>query len=134
MKRISQWGLRRRALLLLAALTAFFALAMPVAVYCFGRAGIWSAGLATLICLLSGWLALMVTARWAPPSRPAAHVLVGTSIRMSLPLLLCLIVTRQSDWLTEAGFAWFLVAAFCVGLAVETLLAVGQLQTLTFSR
>jgi hypothetical protein len=122
-------------LLLLVVFSLFFAVALPVvAIARLGEAGITAAGLATLVCLLSGWLALLVTARWAPPSRPAAHVLLGTSIRMSLPLLLCLAVTRQSAWLAEAGFAWFLVAAFSLGLAVETLLAVGQLQSLAFSQ
>lgn len=130
---MGRWGLLGRGLLLLAVFTAFFVLALPVAIFGFGPAGIRSAGLATLACLISGWLALAVTARWAPPSRPAAHVLWGTSIRMSLPLVLCL-VSRQSPALMEAGLAWFLVGAFSVGLVVETLLAVGQLQTPAFSR
>jgi hypothetical protein len=132
---MGRWGLLGRALLLLVLYSLFFALAVPVtALSGSGTAGLAAAGLATLACLISGCLALIVTARWAPPTRPAAHVLLGTGIRMSLPLVLCLVVTQQSPWLREAGFAWFLVAAFSVGLAAETIMSVGQLQSFAISR
>ena len=120
-------GLAAGTLLILLGL--YLVLAAPIAVWQFGTAGLWAAAVATGVCLVAGWLAMGATAVLAPPEKPAAHVLVGMAIRMSLPLLACLLVTQQSDGLTAAGFAWFLVAAFCLGLAFETTVSVGQLQS-----
>ena len=128
-ERVGQWGWLARTGTLLILFGLFLALAAPIAVWQFGTAGLWAAAVATAVCLVAGWLAMAVTAVLAPPEKPAAHVLVGMSIRMSLPLLACLLVTQQSAWLTAAGFAWFLVAAFCLGLAFETAVSVGQLQS-----
>jgi hypothetical protein len=129
-QRVGQWGGLARAATLLILLSLFFVLAAPVAVWQFGKAGLWAAVVATAICLTAGWLAMAATAVLAPPHKPAAHVLVGMALRMSLPLLACLLIDRQFAWLMEAGFAWLLVPAFCLGLAFETVVSVGQLQAL----
>lgn len=92
-----------------------------------GEASARSAVLAALVCMFSGVASLAVTALVAPPSRPAAHVLVGMAIRMGGPLLVCLYVQQFGDSLIEAGFAWYLIGAFLWGLVFETLLSVGQL-------
>ena len=128
-QRVGRWGWLARVSLLLVLFGLFFLLAAPIALWQFGPNGLWAAATATGVCLLAGCLAMGATAMFAPPDKPAAHVLVGMAIRMSLPLLACLLITQQSTWLTEAGFAWFLVAAFSLGLAFETGVSVGQLQT-----
>jgi hypothetical protein len=115
-----------RALLLFVLFAAFLLAACPLAWWLYGARGLASAVLATSICLASAWLALFATTVLAPPSRPAAHVLVGMVTRMGLPLLVCLFVTQRQPLLQAAGFSWFLIAAFVLGLALETLMSVGQ--------
>ena len=128
-QRAGQWGLLARAGLLLALFAAFLLVSAPVALSLRGEAGLAAATLATAVCLVAGWLAMAATTWLAPPSQPAAHVLLGMILRMGLPLGLCLVILQYSAWLKDAGFGWYLVAAFSLGLAIETLLTVGQLQS-----
>jgi hypothetical protein len=131
MRRMGQWGILARAVGLLVLFTAFWLLAAPLAGWLSGRQGLLAAGLAALVCLVSGWVAMGATALLAPPTQPAAHVLLGMMVRMSLPLLVCLVTIQRYPWLIDAGFAWFLIAAFCLALGFETLISIGQLETFT---
>lgn len=90
----------------------------------------FAAGLAVAVCLFAGWLALVITSLLAPPQNPVAHVGVGMAIRMTLPLIVCLMVVRRAGDLKDAGFAWYLIIAFLLGLLLETVMAVGQLKSL----
>jgi hypothetical protein len=125
--RLGTQSLVRRALCLFVWFAAYLGLALPVGWLASGRLGTLAAALAAGVCLLAGWLALLATAAAAPPDKPAAHVLLGMMVRMSLPLLVCLIITRQDNALARAGFAWYLVGAFLWGLALETAISVSQL-------
>jgi hypothetical protein len=96
-----------------------------------GRTGLLAAAFATCVCLFACHLALVVTTLMVPPSRAAAHLLSGMMIRMSVPLLASLfVVEQQRDWIS-AGYGWFVVGAFLLGLTAETLFTVGHLQALT---
>jgi hypothetical protein len=115
--------------LLLMAFVLLWVLMAPIAWLLRGGAGVIAAGLATLVCLLSAWVALLVTSLLAPPGKPAAYVGVGMAFRMGVPLGVCLLVLQRYDELVKAGFAWYLIAAFMVGLLLETLMAVGELKS-----
>jgi hypothetical protein len=128
---MGQWGILARAVWLLVLFSGFMLLTAPLAGWLSGREGLLAAGLATLVCLISGWVAMGATAILAPPTQPAAHVLLGMMVRMSLPLFACLITIQRYPWLMDAGFAWFLIAAFCLALGFETLISIGQLQAYT---
>ena len=52
------------------------------------------------------------------------------TIRMSLPLIVCLWVARRPSGLNDAGFAWYLIIAFLLGLLLETVMSVGQIKSL----
>lgn len=128
--RLGSWTLPSRAALLSGTLALFYALAAPLAWRLHGGMGLIAAGLATVICLAACWLALVVTELMADNAQPAVPLLVGMMIRMSLPLIACLLVTQRQPQLTDAGFAWYLIGAFLIGLLLETVLAVGQLKAL----
>ncbi len=128
-ERLGSWTLPSRAALLSGTLALYYVLVAPLAWWLQGGMGLIAASLATVICLVACWLALIVTELMAPSEQPAAALLVGMSIRMSLPLLTCLLVTLRKPQLTEAGFAWYLIGAFLIGLLLETMLSIGQLKT-----
>lgn len=122
-------SLSQRVLLLIVWFAAPGLVSLALGQWLFGTAGWQSAGLAVGVCLCASLLALLVTSLVAPPNRPASHVLVGMLIRMSLPLLACLMVTEQNGELARAGFAWFLIVAFLWGLLLETLFSVSLLNS-----
>ena len=128
-KRVGSWTLLSRVSLLLGVFAAYLLLVAPVAWWLDGFRGVVAAGFATLICFVSGLLALVVTSLVATPDRAATHAVLGMFIRMSLPLLACLIITQRESDLTAVGFAWYLVGAFCVGLFVETAMSLGQIKS-----
>lgn len=110
---------------------AFLLVAAPFAWLLYGAAGLVSAAFAAAVCLIASWLALLVTAFFAPPEHAASHVLVGMMLRMALPLAVCLVAAQRREWLIDAGFPGFLIAAFTLGLLAETLLSVSKLQATT---
>ena len=66
-----------------------------------------------------------------PPATPGCGIadrIAGTCRGEQFVLIACLIVTQQDHWLNDAGFAWFLVGAFGIGLAAETLMSVSKLR------
>jgi hypothetical protein len=127
-KRLGSWTLPSRAALLTGTLALFYALVAPLAWWLHGSLGLIAASLATAVCLVACWLALVVTELLSESRQASVPLLVGMLIRMSLPLLTCLLVTRRQPQLTEAGFAWYLIGAFLIGLLLETVLVVGQLK------
>lgn len=129
-KRLGSWTLPSRAALLSGALILFYALIAPLAWWLHGGLGFVAASLATAVCLAACWLALVLTELMADAAQPAVALLVGMMIRMSVPLMTCLLVTLRKPQLNEAGFAWYLIGAFLIGLMLETVLAVGQLKAL----
>lgn len=128
-RRVGNWKFPTRAALLSGLFAAYFLSLAPIAWLLDGAAGLTALGLATFVCFISGILALVATTWVVPPERPAAHAVLGMAVRMSLPLIVCLLVTQREPGLTDAGFAWYLVGAFCVGLFVETAISLGQLTT-----
>lgn len=128
-KRVGSWTLPARIGLLAGVYAAYLIVVAPIAWLLADSLGLAAAGFATFICFLSGLVALVATTLVATPDRPAAHAVLGMAIRMSLPLIACLIITQRESDLTSAGFAWYLVGAFCVGLFFETAMSLGQLKT-----
>ena len=126
--RIGSWHPAWRAALLPVPVLLVFAILLPIAWRLDRAAGVEAAAMAAIVCLVAGWLAMLVTTTVAPPTQPTAHILVGMAIRMSLPLLACLwVVTQVPDW-ADAKFGVYLIPTFLAGLVLETLVTVGQLQ------
>lgn len=128
LQRLGRWSGAARAGLLLAVFAFYGSATTACGWFLSGDIGLIAAIAATGICLIACLLALGVTQLLIPPQQAAAHVLSGMMIRMSLPLLASLLIIKQQPaWIT-AGFGWFIVGAFLLGLLVETLFSVGQLQ------
>lgn len=134
MRRLGSCDLPHRAALLTVVLTGYLAVVAPIAWLLADRSGLVAAVVATVICLAAACFALLLTTLVAPPEKPTAHVLVGMAVRMGLPLFACLLVTQGAQQLVNAGFVWYLLGAFLLVLLLETLMAVGQLQTHQSSR
>jgi hypothetical protein len=124
------WSLPMRVAGLFVLFLTYFGLLAPVAWLQFDSLGLVTLAVATGVCLMTGWVALVATATVAPPEKAGLHVLVGMAVRMALPFAVCLLVMRQKPAWIDAGFAWFLVGAFLLNLLLDTLMAVGQLHNL----
>jgi len=127
-QQLGSWGLSRRLSALIVAFALVFGLLAPLAWLRYGLSGMLTLGTASLICLVSGILALIVTSTVAPPQQAAAHVASGMLLRMGVPLAACLLVSKSYPAWAEAGFVWFLLAGFFLNLTVETFFSIGQLQ------
>lgn len=124
------WSLPLRVLALVSLFALYFGLLSPVAWLQYGADGLLTLGVATFVCLLTGLVALIMTATVAPPEKAGLHVLLGMAIRMAFPFAICLLVMKKQPSWMDAGFAWFLVGAFLLNLLMDTLLSVGHLQGL----
>lgn len=129
MGRLGGGGLLSRLAVLLLAFAALWLLMAPVAWGLRGVRGLQASAVATLVCLVAGSLALLVVQAFRPAQYALAYLCVGMAIRTGLPLLVCLLVVRQGGGLHDAGFAWYLLVAFMLGLLLETAMAVGQLKS-----
>jgi len=128
LKQLGSWGLSRRLSALIVVFALAFGLLAPIAWLRYGLSGMLTLGSASLICLASGVLALIVTSTVAPPQQAAAHVVLGMFLRMGIPLMACLLVSKGYPSWVEAGFVWFLLGGFFLNLTVETFYSIGQLQ------
>jgi hypothetical protein len=108
----------------------FLVLLAPIAWSLSGEVGVLALALAVVSCLISGWATLVATRLIGDPQeQPLLHVGVGMISRFAIPMAAVLIVLFTLGELREAGFAWYLVAAFLLGLLVETAISVGELKS-----
>jgi len=127
--RIGSWKFPTRAAFLSALYAVYLLVISPIAWLLDGVAGLTALGFATFVCFVAGLLALVATPGMVPADRPAVHAVLGMGLRMSLPLVVCLMVTQREPGMVDAGFAWYLVGAFMIGLLIETAMSLGQLTT-----
>ncbi len=131
--RLGSGSLLSRVVVLLVAFAVLWIVMAPVAWFLHGVLGLQASGLATSVCLGAGCLALLVVQPFSPAQHAMAHLAAGMAVRMGLPLLVCLLVAQRPGGLNDAGFAWYLLAAFLLGLLLETAMAIGQLKSLPAS-
>jgi hypothetical protein len=120
---ISSWigrGLAVRVAILMVVMLLATGLAVPLAAYWWGSTGATAAGLAGGICLFSSFLALMISWQLGSAARGMGGILLSTTLRTFLPLILALIVRLRAEGLVEAGFLYYLVGFYLLALAVET--------------
>lgn len=125
--RVGSWSFPVRAALLSVLYAAYILVISPIAWLLDGVTGLTALGFATFVCYVAALLALGATTWMVPTDRPAAHAVLGMGLRMSLPLVVCLIMAQREPGMVDAGFAWYLVGAFMVGLLIETAMSLGQL-------
>jgi len=112
-----------RVAVLMLAVAGSSLLAVPVAWCSRGRAGLAAAAVAGLVCLAGSGLALVATEPFRTTGRALHGMLVGMTLRMGVPLAGVLTVYACAADVAGAGFAWYLVLFFEVGLLVEVFLS-----------
>ena len=119
-----RFNLSRATLLLV----AVFAIAFPAFAYVghqtHGRAGLWAAAVAALVCLGAGLIALTFLALFRDPMQAFNGVGLAMLFRMAIPMAAGIFLTKLGGPLAEAGVFGMIVGFYLVGLLVETLLAI----------
>lgn len=114
-------------------LTMTFAVALPLFVY-FGfqthrNSGVAAAFIAAGICWGAGLLALSVFAILRDPQQVINAVGLSMMIRMGIPMLAGIFLTKTGGPLVEAGVFGMIVGFYLIGLIVETLLVISLTTT-----
>ncbi|MDX1964887.1 MAG: hypothetical protein SFX18_17185 [Pirellulales bacterium] len=86
--------------------------------------GVWVVGLIAVgICLLTGGVALGITALRPRDARGVSYILGAMLLRMSVPLLALAMLSQKLDELGLVKFSLQLVPYYLIMLAIETLLS-----------
>ena len=85
-----------------------------------------AAGVAAASCLLGAATALVVSHLLREPQHAMAALLVATTARMGVPLLVGLVAYLRGGPLAEAGLLYYLLVFYPVTLAVEIGLSLPQ--------
>jgi len=115
--------------LLVGVLGASLLIVSPVAFWHHGLRGFLEAGVAALICLLSGVAALGVAWRCVRAGQPLLGMLLAMAIRLILPLMVCLLLSLRGMGADSLGFICYLLTFYLVNLAVETYLSIQGIPT-----
>ena len=128
MQRLGRLSTTQQVIFVPVVLLLYLVVAGPIGWLQFGEIGGIAALAATCVCLVACVLAQLTTSQISVQTNLAGHVLLGIGIRTALPLMTCLLLTTQSHRIVDAGFVWFLLGAYCVGLTSETVLNVSKLK------
>jgi len=77
-------------------------------------------GVAGLICLVAGCLAVGLSEQMTGLGKEAIAFLAGMGLRMALVLVGAVVVNSSELPLRDGGFLWWLTAFYLIGLFVET--------------
>lgn len=118
------------AIILVASLTAFTLLCLPLAMWLGGNS-VASLLAATGVCITPGLAALAVSHHCASLGRHLPGMLLAMGCRLFPPLVVCLWLALNKPSSDGQVFAGFLILAYLVSLAVETYLSVRSLASST---
>lgn len=121
----SYWGDASR---LTGIMLAFGVLAGAIACGLHGFSGVELAGWSLVVCLIPGWLALLVPAVYRAPTAALAAVVVGMMLRLAFCGAGLWVISRLRPDLGPRPFAWWLVVFYLVSLAAETYLLVRRVK------
>ncbi len=119
---------------LLLALLGYTLLCLPLAIWLGGNsvAALFSA---TGVCLTPGLAALAISHHFSVTGRPLSGMLLAMGCRLVPPLVVCLWLALNKSAVQGQVFAGFLIVAYLVSLAVETILSVRSMApSSSFSR
>jgi hypothetical protein len=115
----------KTAILTLAVFVVLMA-AAPVVFHIGGAMGLAAAGLAAALCLLGAATALVVSHLVREPQHALAALLIGTTARMGVPLLIGLVAHLRGGPLADAGLMYYLLVFYPVTLTVEISMSLPQ--------
>jgi hypothetical protein len=120
----SPFSLKRAALLLV----VVFAIAFPAFGYyghqSHGQDGVLAAAVAAIVCLGAGLLSMSFFVVFREPLQVMNGVGLAMLVRMAIPMVVGIVLTKRGGPLAEAGVFGMIVGFYLVGLLVETLLTV----------
>jgi hypothetical protein len=123
------WSLGLRCGLLATVTLAAWAIAAAWKYPQAGSTGIWAAGVAAAICLAGPLIALLLTAKFrSSPHAAVSGVLLGTLMRLGLPLAALVFFQEQGGPLVQAGVIGCILAIYPVTLLTSVALEVSLLQ------
>ena len=117
-------GFRSCALLLTWVVVVFFVAMAPAAIWWQGLQALPAMAAAAVVCLLPGLAALAVTSRCRDQQRPLLAVGLGMGLRLTPPLLVCLVLAVAGSTSGYLSFVVYLLTFYLVTLALETYIAV----------
>lgn len=131
----SQWTMKfcptrlsARCALLVTLTALLLAAVAPFAWQLNGREGLIAACLGAGICLFASAGAIAMSELFRGPHNALAAVLSGMLVRMAVPLIFVMIVYLRSNVLAEAGLVFYVLLFYLVTLAVETWMALAQVE------
>lgn len=121
----SYWGDASR---LTGFMLAFWVLAGAISCGLHGFSGVELTGFSLVICLIPGWLALIVPAVYRAPAAALAAVVVGMVLRLAFCGVGIAVVSWLRPDLGPKPFVWWLVGFYLVSLGAETYLLVRRVK------
>ncbi len=108
---------------------AALVLISPLAWLAYGPAGVFAATVAAALCSATS-LTSLAFAHSQAEGQVLVRVLVGMALRMSVPLLVCVVIALRFDIRSFAGFVYFLLVFYLVTLATETWMSLQRVKAM----
>jgi hypothetical protein len=125
-QRLADLGIVGRSALLALLFALLWALSVPVAFSLSGIKGILAALSAAIVVWIASAAGMAIGELFHGPNEAVAKLLFGMVIRMTVPLIACLLVLLTGSRLATAGFVFYVLGFYLLALPVDTVLAVLQ--------
>jgi hypothetical protein len=119
----ARWPLAGRVSLVAACLGGAFILVLPAAWFASGGDGPIAAALAAAVCLFASAGGMAIGDVLADRRHAMYRVVMGTVVRMAVPLVMGTAVYSGGHRLADAGFVFYLIGFYLAMLAVDACLA-----------
>lgn len=126
--KLYQAGLLARLGLIFSPMALLLAIFLPVGFVVSGNDGMWAVLIACGSCLAGGLLSTVIGTFFRGPEAALQELLMGMLFRMGVPLGAAMFVMDRAPAVQAAGFVYYLIPFFLVGLSVHAAIAVGLQQ------
>jgi hypothetical protein len=124
--RLAALGLPAQAAWASALVFGLWLLIAPVAYQISGAVGPRAAAAGAGVCLLGGWLALVIAALFPGPSGAMHRMLFSMLARTMVPLLLGVVLHLKAPSMAAAGMIFYLLIFYLATLVFDTALLLAQ--------
>jgi hypothetical protein len=112
-------SLAAQAMWLLGSVACLYLLLAPLAYSLHGTDALIASAVAAAICVFGSLGALIAMQFLKGPAMLIGGVVLGMFLRMTVPLVFCMIVYLQPGFLTRAGMVFYVLAFYMVTLTVD---------------
>ena len=120
---------RRQCLMLLYPMAAAWLVLVGIANWWTGLSGVIGISWAAILCLVPGWLAFLVGARYFGSNSQGVAFLLGMGVRLVTVALAAVFLIDTRPEFTLKSFVVWLLLFYLWALVLETRLAVQQMRT-----